>query len=532
MADDVSPDMEEPFKKMLDASRTILGIVDGVVDEDIRPIEEEVDVRLLDAFTLHTNFHEIFSLGYQNAIAIAAGPAADVEWEGHVFRTVKDTWMAMHDRINPHERRLNLAVESLAGDFCRSGLTKLQTANSMQQYATWSARLILYCLRLPDFLDFQQLQPGQAEMSIALKNDATAGRPLGSKAIIDLMFAIFSEQVPLERPRTDLVVFRFVNAAAVKNSCSLLDCSDMTRLLSMLIYGARLVILERARSTLRVEHPDATQEVLKLAQASSYSPVWVMWDLKRLAKSCLESAPARARIHWRHDGEPVPTYRSMLIDHIRLDIVDITACVNSLLKDAQELLTELTFGICDLLVDNRSCTALDAIVDDSRISFLDSDANGFSKEENKLRLFNHVCRDPALRDKFICLSSSAEVDSDATDRSGLWTWSTAAAKEYAAKTSRLNLTLLVLYHLISGQPARATEITTLNIRDGRGGVGSKSLFANPANNMLYTVQTYSKTRKSKGLTNSFIPRFIPKEVVRVLRRWMLTVTKYLPFTCR
>lgn len=126
-------------------------------------------------------------------------------------------------------------------------------------------------------------------------------------------------------------------------------------------------------------------------------------------------------------------------------------------------------------------------------------------------LINRVLDNDWLRDELVSLGKKRELR-----------WKKPAVSQYLAKVDRFLERLLLLVHLTSGQPARGTELVSLqhcNTRQGH----HRSIFIE--NGLVGTVTSYHKGYNVTGSTK-IIHRYLPREVSELLVYYLWLV---LPF---
>jgi hypothetical protein len=101
---------------------------------------------------------------------------------------------------------------------------------------------------------------------------------------------------------------------------------------------------------------------------------------------------------------------------------------------------------------------------------------------------------------------------------GVILWKKSSCIEWLNRCKKLLETLIVLCHVLGGQPARGTELATLRWRnaiDEQRGVYW-------ANGTIMLLVMYSKTRSITG-RNKLIPRFMPKRLGTMLAEYLAIV---------
>lgn len=127
-----------------------------------------------------------------------------------------------------------------------------------------------------------------------------------------------------------------------------------------------------------------------------------------------------------------------------------------------------------------------------------------------LQLRDQLIRDPLMQNKFIVASDeSMQMNEE-------------ACKQYVNQVSAFLELLLTLIHLTSGNPARATELATLQWRNT--GTQMRSIFIHQGHVML--MPTYNKTAPLLQRDRP-IARFLPQSVGQLMVVYLVVV---LPFS--
>lgn len=124
---------------------------------------------------------------------------------------------------------------------------------------------------------------------------------------------------------------------------------------------------------------------------------------------------------------------------------------------------------------------------------------------------NRVLNNNWLRDEFVCLGKKREL-----------CWKKPAVSQYLIKVDYFLERLLLLVHLTSGQPARGTELVSLQHSNTRQG-HHRSIFIE--NGHIGTVTSHHKGYNATGSTK-IIHRYLPREVSELLVYYLWLV---LPF---
>jgi hypothetical protein len=110
-------------------------------------------------------------------------------------------------------------------------------------------------------------------------------------------------------------------------------------------------------------------------------------------------------------------------------------------------------------------------------------------------------------------------------QSGEFRLNTVAARESLGKCDRLLKHMMLVFHLLSGQPARATELLSIRYRNTL--LHGRNIFVHGG--ALMTVTAYSKSQWATG-RSSYVPRFLPGIVAKVFVAYImqiLPVRRYL-----
>jgi hypothetical protein len=158
---------------------------------------------------------------------------------------------------------------------------------------------------------------------------------------------------------------------------------------------------------------------------------------------------------------------------------------------AERLLLDMdlpTFRPCDNMSDERQRRGILADPDEG------------IDERIRASLFSRVLGDPVLRRRFLVTGEDGQI-----------VFNRANAQLYLRDYEEYLANLLLVVHIGSGMPARATEITTLTTLNGPTSL--RGLYYSHGH--LFTMSCYNKTRALKGL-NTPVARFLDLEATKLL----------------
>jgi hypothetical protein len=101
----------------------------------------------------------------------------------------------------------------------------------------------------------------------------------------------------------------------------------------------------------------------------------------------------------------------------------------------------------------------------------------------------------------------------------------AAVRDWLNQCDRLLRHMMLVFHLLGGQPARSTEVLSLSYRNNV--FHGRNVFV--YDGVLFTITAYSKPQWIAG-TSSYVPRFLPGIVAKiyvVYNTQILPIRRYL-----
>lgn len=217
---------------------------------------------------------------------------------------------------------------------------------------------------------------------------------------------------------------------------------------------------------------------------------------------------AAASIDWSNDGSEVVFHRQ------KVRMAELTAMFYGMVDDAREMMEELTM-LGDGEIEKLPSIPWGSIEDDNSeqrdgYSFLADSRNSWTQKGDSF-VFNHIIEKTGLRRKWI--STKAGLRHPIREE---------AVQAYHKKIEKFREVLWCMMHMISGQPARATEILGIRYKNTANG-GARNIFIN--HGQVSWVTAYHKNFRQTNEAK-IIHRFLPREVGELLV-WYLWLV--LPF---
>jgi hypothetical protein len=227
----------------------------------------------------------------------------------------------------------------------RIGFRKLTTQSSITAYKDTLTRFLLFCIRCAKNEGTERINrawacPNIRSRANTLYNSALQleqHERLDENIVHNLLLSVFTEEYEFNSSRNDNILFKFFNRIMVKEDGSFMKANDISRIVAHMIFSARLTIMTAIKKT---DNNNDANRLLQFCTWSKHSPLWICWDIKRLAQSCARSSPITPRVDW----VPSSNYRKLFIDGISLSLEDLNQLILSLRKEAVENLKTVTFN--------------------------------------------------------------------------------------------------------------------------------------------------------------------------------------------
>jgi hypothetical protein len=287
--------------------------------------------------------------------------------------------------------------------------------------------------------------------------------------------------------------------------------------LSKFIKMAQMLVVQRAITGVEngeAEHPSDLLDEMRMRFMTRGTRTAFDWAyrLRSYAKKVVSNTTNLGYIMWSEDAETV-TYRDT-----SLSMGSLREFIAFQVEEAQRYLEDL------LLLHPEECrqdvvpsVALHRLKDDHSNSqkgwnFLKDPRNAEQLQVGDDWLFNRVLDNHWLKDEMVSLTQEDQV-----------VWKKKAVQAYFAKHDQFLEQMLLLIHITSGQPARGTELMSLQHSNNSKG-HHRSIFIEEG--LISTVTSYHKGYNITGSTK-IIHRYLPKEVSELLVYYLWLV---LPFS--
>jgi hypothetical protein len=287
--------------------------------------------------------------------------------------------------------------------------------------------------------------------------------------------------------------------------------------LSKFIKMAQMLVVQRAITGVEsgeAEHPSDLLDEMRVRFMTRGTRTAFDWAcrLRAYAKKVVSNTTSLGYIMWSEDAETV-RYRDT-----SFSMGSFRDFIATQVEKAQRSLEDL------LLLHPKECrqdvvpsVALHRLKDDHSNgqkgwNFLNDPRNAEQLREGDDWLFNRVLENDWLKDEMVSLTQEDQV-----------IWKKNAVQAYFAKLDQFLEQMLLLIHITSGQPARGTELLSLQHSNTAQG-HHRNVFIEEG--LISTVTSYHKGYNITGSTK-IIHRYLPKEVSELLVYYLWLV---LPFS--
>lgn len=316
--------------------------------------------------------------------------------------------------------------------------------------------------------------------------------------LLNLSLLLFTQEKELIENRNDIVVVKLIIIMSydVQND-SFLKTNLLTRLLAQVIFAARLVIIFSIQKK-KIEFDKG----LSFCKAGKNTPIAALWDLKNLAHKDVKSNPSSTKISWSSDNK----FTQLTIGETKLSLNDLKSFVGILIAECkssffEKLMMNLRCPKFDLekFYDNRDNV-------DTKYSFLNDNRNSYILD-NQQYLLHEIVKSKKLHSKYVLKYDCDKIY-----------WNETNIRKWFNHCGRFVKNLICLIHIITGQPARASEMETYTIRNQQ--TQKRSLYIYEKTSCI--IQYYHKTRNQTG-TDRHIPRFLSKELHKLMMEYLIFV---------
>lgn len=314
----------------------------------------------------------------------------------------------------------------------------------------------------------------------------------------------------------DSVIVGFLAVLGIRKDGCFSEATNYTSYLSAFIKMAQLLVIQRSVLAVELDEADHAADILDVMQDrfmvyGTRSPMNWAQKLRTYGKKIQDTTTSLGHIIWTDDGEQL-TYKDF-----QVTMTNLKSFVAKQVSITQQQLHDLLLINED--EDRESVTPtfnLRSIKDDPSIS--EPGWNFLKHAENSALhgyedwLLNRVIRTDWLRDEFLENPQSAK-------------WKKQAVHRYLKQVDSFLERLLLLVHITGGQPARGTELTSLQFCNSTHGI-RRSIFIE--NGLVSFVTFYHKGYSIQGSTK-IVHRYLPREISELVVYYLWLV---LPFAQR
>jgi hypothetical protein len=422
----------------------------------------------------------------------------------------------------------------------------MQEESTNRSYATILARLLCMVLRsLENSMNYTPLTAGQKALAEELRgalndnnNDPSVERTREAIArgpfhalCVALFCCTSSDGGRSERELEKCPVYRFLVFASLRGSehgGGFEPVSVVGQTCARLKFSIRLVVYHEifqqrgnapavAGDSGRLFWGDKINQVeerlLTFVHENKYTPFAAIHSISLIAANVAKTSGSAEMpvLVWTRDTNRT----SLSIGDTLVTLDGLRDFVRDLLREADEFLATVVLLGLRLPGMDKLLQLLQRLVDnhwskDPGYSFLDDPRNKLG--QYKHCLLQAFITSSSTEGKFIIASSSSSGGGSSSE------YKKDACYDWLRKAGEFLSMLTVLIHIGGGQPARAQELATLQIRGTSD--THRGVYYTHGTVMLCT--RYHKGRSIKG-SDKVIPRFLPKSVASLLLKYLVIV---------
>ena len=377
-------------------------------------------------------------------------------------------------------------------------LTCLETNGSRQEYARLLTSLMVFANNMsnhhPDLL-----QHSDTVESVK----ATFTTPTRSN-VFGTMCAFLREYTPTNS-KSQATIPLFVRCCCQLKDGRLLQLDGVSRICGKLIYMAKVSILEAVMDREERSRVAAMDELKPLVEVDNYNVFSFLCRVQALARRVLASSNRMPCVlSGLCVGQQDPW--KVIVGGITLSLDSLQAAYHKSLAKCQTAMQTLLLGAEGIQISS---------INDNLVSSPHIMAHKDSLVDHDCRcsLLRHILDNEGLKARFVSAINADNVVQ----------YSSKEAQRYLEDWDDYIENMLLVIHLGSGLPARATELETLRIVGGES--AKRSIFF--VDGLVMLLTEYNKTR-SMTKANKAIARFLDEKATMVLLNDLLIVR---PFVC-
>ncbi|KAG9977930.1 hypothetical protein KCU98_g9749, partial [Aureobasidium melanogenum] len=323
---------------------------------------------------------------------------------------------------------------------------------------------------------------------IVLEGDTSSVEDDQIPAMVELSRALLFKKVWNDRFDSALIHFMAVMGIDETNA-RLRDGNDYSYMIAGLVYVSRIVAAEALLPSLDRENQgeadfEAFLEQRKESLADgSMSVMGEMLSLLAYGKKIAKNFHAQGKLHWTHDGAGVA------LGSIEFAVYNFKSMARSALDDCKDYMWR------DLMWAGRKgdhfVLDLDSITDDMTVKkrgwYFGTDPNQDLEAQGLDWMLKRM------------LGSNHGKKMRRGDQ-----WQSRLVANYLRRVDKFRELFLFCVHVLSGQPARGTEITSLRFRNGVA--NHRNIFV--LDGRVMTVTSYHKSQAMLDMPK-MVPRFLP-----------------------
>jgi len=418
------------------------------------------------------------------AIRGLVGPSVPTIEEGVIIAVVKKFFLDTSTEVRLNAQRLFQELVKLQSfeDAEQYKPFSVLQESSQATYVETTARLVLLLVR-------NHAKPVAGceipvELGVRTAVERLVREPTAT-AVYELLLALLA---PATTADTHVMAW-YLRLRSVRIDGAMAGPGEVRHWAVHLLYACRLAVAHSicSRQTL----PSNDDAIWQLVQFPGHSPFSTIQSLSLLARKCHEHEPKEAVLEYvtESDGRAV----RLLDDDVVVTVEQIGTCVAALKATIARDLGALTQGLPLVAATQVEGTRGHA----------DRQAAGYSEVPD--------CADRLRRAMFANADIRAQFTNDYD----------AAAKKFLARAQDLLDRLLVLVHLLSGLPARGTEIGTYRLTNGEDTEHPRSVRI--SHGVVMLRQIYTKTEGLLGQGHADICRFLDAEASTLLLSYLAMV---------
>ena len=524
--------------------------------------DEDDSENLIDAILAETRWHEIvLSYPIQKVKLYVARADRTNVLEKRICELVYTYLKLGTDRLqyntSLHLRRKLMGERGTSFRY----FSGLQTSKALQQYADSICRLVLMCMRrsnnvdrreqserfeefpgIPDELEkhasrlwktveesllrtkdhcppSDSQQAGNLCRNLFQTNDEILNRELF--LLHQVALSIFCVNFPISEKRERMVIHQYLAFVSKLDDERFLRVDEIPPIISRLQYICRVTVMfQIAIEEAKGSETDKALAWLDYLGPDGYTPFVELSEVFGLATSISNSSGSFPEIIW---DTSCPNGTKLFIQGISVSVQSLSQFLQDLLKLAEKILYKdilLTGSLCKKPIEKEIETLERSLLTGNIQDDLKKETQGYYFGEDirnrdllsemSESFLRRVLLDPSRRHEFFTMKSEKEWE--------CISWCTQRMVVFLNLCENFTEVLIPLLQIMSGQPARCTELATTQIRNST--TARRSLMV--VNKRLVNILSCSKTRSMTG-RRRLVPRFLDTRTSSLLAVYLIVV---------